>query len=92
MSKDGLQNLHEALIKRRKKKLHEGERAYGSHWYNATAQMNYGVQNPDGPLESAGPMLENDSRLIERHIAMLTRYHPLEAVMTNLLEQAKYIT
>jgi len=67
--------------------LHEGERAYGATYYNAVARFYHGVDNPPGPMESTGPDLSNDNRLIERHVRRLTRNTPLDVVLTDLLER-----
>ncbi|MHA2064754.1 MAG: hypothetical protein ACXABY_10305 [Candidatus Thorarchaeota archaeon] len=69
--------------------LHEGERAIGAHYFNATAKHYHGVDNPDGALESGGPMLENDSRLIEQHIQRLASGRPVDVVVQDLLETGK---
>lgn len=69
-------------------RLHEGYQGYGAYYYNATAKHYHEVANPDGPLESSGPMLENDSRLIERHLRRLSQGRPVDAVVTDLLENS----
>ena len=71
------------------KHLHEGERAYGAYYFNAPAQHYHGVANPDGALEGEGPILENDSRLIEAHIRRLANGRPVDVVMQDLLETGK---
>ncbi len=71
------------------KQLHEGERAFGAYYYSATAKHYHGVDGSDGPLESVGPMLENDSRLIERHLKRLSAGSPVTVVVQDLLEASK---
>ena len=72
-----------------KKFLNEGERAIGAHYFNAPAKLYHGVDNPDGALEGAGPVLENDSRLIEAHVRRLADGRPIETVVQDLLETGK---
>lgn len=67
--------------------LHEGERAFGAYWFNATAKLYHGVDNFDGALEGVGPDLGNDSRLLERHIQRLTQGRPINNVIQDLLER-----
>jgi len=69
--------------------LQEGERAYGAHYFNATARSYHGVDNPEGALEGQGPMLENDSRLIEQHIQRLIGGRPTDVIVQDLLETGK---
>lgn len=68
-------------------KLHEGERGYGSWYFNATAKHYHGVNNFDGPMEGVGPDLGNDRRLVERHLKLLNRGRPLDVVIQDLLER-----
>lgn len=68
--------------------LEEGQSAFGAHWYNATAKRYHGVNNFDGPLESIGPNLVNDRRLLERHVQSLYNGRPSDAVVTDLLERS----
>jgi len=69
--------------------LHEGERAFGAYYFNAPAKYYHGVENPDGALEGLGPVLENDSRLIEAHIKRLANGRPVDVVVQDLLETGK---
>jgi hypothetical protein len=71
------------------RRLNEGERAIGAWYYNATAKHYHGVQNADGAMEGAGPVLENDSRLIERHVRRLSAGRPIDVVVQDLLETGK---
>lgn len=68
------------------KHLHEGERGYGASYYSATAKLYHGVDNAVGALDGPGPMLENDSRLIERHIQRLAVGRPADVIVQDLLE------
>ena len=77
------------ILAKRLQRLHEGERAIGAWYYNATAQHYHGVANPDGAMEGVGPVLENDSRLIERHIQRLSNGRPVDSVIHDLLEAGK---
>jgi len=72
-----------------RRRLHEGERAFGAYYYNATAKLYHGVDNFDGALEGVGPNLGNDSRLIERHVQRLRQGRPIDVVVHDLLEQSK---
>lgn len=76
-----LEHLQEAL-----EHLQEGERAYGAWHYNAPAQYYHGVSGPDGAMSGDGPVLENDSRVMERHIQRLSQGRPLDVVVQDLLE------
>jgi hypothetical protein len=69
--------------------LHEGERAYGAWYYNATARHYHGVDNPLGAMDGTGPVLENDARMIERHIQRLSSGRPVDVVVQDLLETGK---
>lgn len=73
----------------KKRFLHEGERGYGAWHYSATAKLYHGVDNPDGVMDGQGPMLENDSRLIERHIQRLSSGRPVDVIVQDLLETGK---
>ncbi len=78
--------------KRLRQLLQEGERAYGAHYFNAPARLYHGVPNPEGALEGVGPMLENDSRLIEAHIQRLVGGRPTDAIVQDLLETGRHKT
>jgi len=69
--------------------LHEGERAFGAWYFNAPAKYYHGVDNPDGAMDGVGPVLENDSRLIERHVQRLSSGRPVDVVVQDLLETGK---
>jgi len=77
------------LHRRLQQLLHEGERAYGASYYNATAKFYHGIDSADGPLEGTGPILENDSRLIEAHARRLAGGRPVDVVVQDLLETGK---
>jgi len=74
---------------RLKRLLQEGERAFGAYYYHATAKRYHGVDNFDGPLESMGPDLGNDRRLLERHIQRLSKGRPVDNVIHDLLERTR---
>lgn len=77
-------------IRKRLKHLHEGERAYGAYYYNAPARLYHGVDNPKGMLDGDGPILENNTQIMERHIKRLTYGRPVDIVVQDLLETSKF--